>query len=106
NTYERYARDIPKLLRDKSIHYSRVCPSKDHVNLKFSSTDAKKSGLSALRRKFDTLNFEQDPTDDRLVKAKITDEENQRLSDFAVEKNITTLRNRVNELGVSEALVQ
>src|SRR5699024_9191868 len=55
---------------------------------------------------FSTLQFKPVPGSDNDVVATLTLKEKQRLADFSVDKNITTLRNRVNELGVSEAIVQ
>src|SRR5699024_6723180 len=50
--------------------------------------------------------FKPEPGTENQVVATLTLKEKQRLNDFSVDKNITTLRNRVNELGVSEAIVQ
>jgi preprotein translocase subunit SecD len=40
------------------------------------------------------------------LEARISEEEAKRIVDFAVKQNLTTLRNRVNQLGVAEPLVQ
>src|SRR5699024_9892730 len=108
DSYERYARNIPDLLREKSIRYSRIWPSANNVRLQFKDVETRKQAVAALRgdQEFSTLQFEVAADDPTEVVATLTEEEKQRLADFAVEKNITTLRNRVNELGVSEAIVQ
>src|SRR5699024_645064 len=62
--------------------------------------------ISALNSKFQTLQFKPATGGGNEVIATLTETEKKRLTDFSVDKNITTLRNRVNELGVSEAVVQ
>jgi preprotein translocase subunit SecD len=59
---------------------------KTHADLEFSSADLATGG--------------------RAVDAVITPKQIRERQDYAIEKNIITLRNRVNELGVSEPIVQ
>lgn len=106
NAYQRYARNVPQYLREQSIGYTRIWPTDDGVRLQFSSEQAREKAVSALQSKFPTLQFKPVIGEDNVVVASLTLQEKQRLTDFAVDKNITTLRNRVNELGVSEAVVQ
>src|SRR5699024_8766572 len=106
NAYKRYARNVPELLRDKSIRYTRIWPGKNNLRLKFPDQQSKQAADSALRPKFSTLQFKPKPGAENTVLATLTEAEQNRLVDFSVEKNITTLRNRVNELGVSEPIVQ
>jgi preprotein translocase subunit SecD len=40
------------------------------------------------------------------LRARISDQEAKRIQDFAIQQNLTTLRNRVNQLGVAEPVVQ
>lgn len=47
-----------------------------------------------------------DGVDGRSLRVRMTDAQIQARRDFSIEQNITTLRNRVNELGVAEPLVQ
>ena len=47
-----------------------------------------------------------DGADGRSLRIRMTDAQVQARQDLAIEQNVTTLRNRVNELGVAEPLVQ
>ena len=47
-----------------------------------------------------------DGTDGKSLTAKMTDVQIEERQDFAIEQNMTTLRNRVDQLGVAEPLVQ
>lgn len=47
-----------------------------------------------------------DGTDGQSLRVRMTDSQILARQDFAIEQNITTLRNRVNQLGVAEPLVQ
>ena len=47
-----------------------------------------------------------DGTDGRSLQVRMSETQISARQDFAIEQNITTLRNRVNQLGVSEPLVQ
>lgn len=104
--YERYSRNLASLLRKQSIRYSRIWPRDQSVKLKFPSQKARESALSVLSEEFNTLQFEPVPDSDNAIKATLTKKEHKRLTDFAVENNISTLRKRVNELGVSESVVK
>ena len=47
-----------------------------------------------------------DGTDDKSFTVRMSETQIRARQDFAIEQNITTLRNRVDELGVAEPLVQ
>jgi len=47
-----------------------------------------------------------DGSDDQSLRVRMSEQQIRERQDFAIEQNITTLRNRVNQLGVSEPLVQ
>src|SRR5699024_2186076 len=83
-----------------------IWPGKDNLRLKFPDQQTQQAAVSTLQSKFPTLQFKPEPGAENTVLATLTEEEQKRLVDISVEKNITTLRNRVNELGVSEPIVQ
>lgn len=106
NTYERYARNLPQYLRKHSIPYTRIWSTKNSVRLKFPNSETREKAIDALQSEFSTLQFKPKAGASEVVAATLAPKEKKRLTDFAVDKNITTLRNRVSELGVSEAVVQ
>ncbi|MBO9470916.1 protein translocase subunit SecD [Endozoicomonas sp. G2_2] len=105
-TYDRYARDIPRFLRDESIRYSRAARDGDSVWLQFPNAEVMSEARDALNSDFDVLDFRSASGSDNALVATLNETEQQRITDFALQQNLTTLRNRVNELGVAEPLVQ
>jgi len=105
-TYDRYARDIPRFLRDESIRYSRAARDGDSVRLQFPNVEVMSEARDALNSEFNVLDFRSASGGDNALVATLNETEQQRITDFALQQNLTTLRNRVNELGVAEPLVQ
>ncbi|MES1928100.1 protein-export membrane protein, SecD/SecF family [Salinisphaera dokdonensis CL-ES53] len=105
-TYDRYSRDLPRFLRDESIRYSRATRDGDTVRLQFPNTDVMSEARNALTSEFSVLEFREASGGDNMLVATLNETEQQRITDFALQQNLTTLRNRVNELGVAEPLVQ
>ncbi|MDA3920707.1 MAG: protein translocase subunit SecD [Salinisphaera sp.] len=106
DTYDRYSRDLPKYLRGQSIRYSRAYRDGDEVKLKFPNARIMNKAESALSSQFNELQFQPAPDGQNTLVAKLTERQKKHISDFALQQNLTTLRNRVNELGVAEPLVQ
>lgn len=105
-TYDRYARDIPRYLRDNSIRYSRAARDGDAVRLQFPDAQIMGEARNALTSEFNVLEFREATDGRNALVATLNDTERKRITDFALQQNLTTLRNRVNELGVAEPLVQ
>jgi preprotein translocase subunit SecD len=107
NAYDRYARDLPHYLRDHSIRYQRAFRDDHSVKLVFPNHAALSQAESALSgTQFSNLQFKPATDQDNTLVATLTQERKRDLRNQALEQNLTTIRNRVNELGVSEPLVQ
>ena len=105
-TYARLARDIPRMLRKEDIRYTRAARDGESVRVRFANAEHMDSGLKLLRSEFDNLEFTKADGEVNTVVARPTEQEIARIKELALEQNLTTLRNRVNELGVAEPLVQ
>lgn len=105
-TYKGYSRDLPHYLRSKSIRYSRSMQAGHGVKLRFPNTQSRKDALAALGSKFPNLQFTSQRDGSNTVVATLTDDQKQHIHDFAMKQNLTTLRNRINELGVAQPLIQ
>ncbi len=99
--------DIRSALRDKRIQYAGVTRDKDTIVVRFRDKDTLAKGQSEIEKAFPDLELkvENDATESRLV-AKLKLEAVTRTQEYALQQNITTLRNRVNELGVAEPIIQ
>lgn len=100
---ERYAEDIRTLLRDSKIRYGAVDRSNHVIQVKFQDAASLGQAQNALRREMRGLVFSDEGT---ILSAKISDNEIREVRRLAVAQNVTTLRNRVNELGVAEPVIQ
>ena len=103
---ETYATDFTKLLRDKRIRRSVAVVGQELQIRLPDAADADRA--EALLRDSDRdLEFERrDATEGALLVARMTPKQIRDRQDFAIQQNTTTLRNRVNELGVAEPIVQ
>lgn len=107
---EGYARDLPAYLRrhEPPLRYTARRLNGSVVELEFRDVETRDSAIQALRREFrelDVQNLENRPEVIGL-RAQMQQSEVERLIEFSVKQNLTTLRNRVNQLGVAEPVVQ
>ncbi|HET7400577.1 MAG TPA: protein translocase subunit SecD, partial [Usitatibacter sp.] len=100
---ERYVGDARSLLREKKIYYSGLAREGDRIVIRFSEADQRAAALRAIGEAMPDLAIrEQDTTLVATIKPEVV----KRDQDLALQQNIQTLRNRVNELGVAEPIVQ
>lgn len=104
---ERYAGDIRTLMRNEKLRYVTVSKGDASVSIKFRDATVRDRALDAVSDEFRDLDVTaKDDGDSFLVVAKLGESIQQEVSKFALEQNITTLRNRVNALGVAEPVIQ
>ncbi len=104
---ERYTGDFRTTLRKDKIRYVTVGHDAGRVTVRFRDADSRAMGETLLGREFRNMTLETDEDGKYFnLHASLPPAEAKAVKDFALEQNITTLRNRVNELGVSEPLVQ
>ncbi len=104
---ERYVSDIRTLLRDKKLRYVTIARGDQGVEVKFRSAEERNLAHDVVRNDFrDLLLKEQDSADNFYLIANLSEAELRDERKFALQQNITTLRNRVNELGVAEPVIQ
>ncbi|HEX4782480.1 MAG TPA: protein translocase subunit SecD [Usitatibacter sp.] len=100
---DRYLGDARGLLRDKKIYYSGIAREGDRITVRFNEADQRTAAFKALTEGMPDLTVREQG--DAIV-ASIKPEVVKREQDLALQQNIQTLRNRVNELGVAEPIVQ
>ena len=100
---QRLAQDIRTQLREERVPYQTVVVDGDGVLVTVrNAADLSKAGTTV---KGDDLGLSITEQSDTVLRVAYTPERIKQRQDFAIEQNITTLRNRVNELGVSEPIV-
>lgn len=105
----RYVGEFRDLLRkrDEPIRYITITKSGGGVVAQFRTAGERDQALAALDKAYNRLQFSTSETADKWVlTARIDEQERREIRDFALQQNITTLRNRVNELGVAEPVIQ
>jgi len=99
--------DIRSTLREANIPYSGVSRDTSVITTKFRDADARSKGENELKQRFGGLEFsEREEGGDFLLLARLKQQEQIRIQESAVQQNLITLRNRVNELGVAEPVIQ
>ncbi|MES9826801.1 MAG: protein translocase subunit SecD [Candidatus Thiodiazotropha sp.] len=104
---ERYSSDIRTLLRENKLRYIRISRENEQVVVKFNNPEKRDQASDLIGNEFRSLNLESiDEGDAFLVLVSLSPVERQEVQKFALQQNITTLRNRVNALGIAEPLIQ
>jgi len=91
-------------LRGEDIRYRGVKQVGNHIDITFRDEDALDKAKFFLRNQSRDLTFND--VDDLTLRATFAESKLQEIRDNAVKQNITIIRNRVNQLGVAEPLVQ
>ncbi len=105
---ETYADDIRRTLRDKKVRYLSVNRLESGaLETRFKDAAEREQALTALRKELRDLVYEESARGgDLLVVARLSDTALKEKKRFALDQNITSLNNRVNELGVAEPVIQ
>ena len=104
---ERYAGDLRTLLRDKKLRYVTITRTNKGVEIKFRTREERDQARDAAAKEYDSLVLkEEDSGNDYYLYASLSEADQREVRKLALQQNITTLRNRVNELGVSEPVIQ
>lgn len=104
---ESFAGDIRSGLRDKNIRGAAVSRNGQTVELRLRDAASVETTRRLLQDQFADLSTveSQEGSETRIV-GTIKPEAARRLQDAALKQNITTLHNRINELGVAEPVIQ
>jgi preprotein translocase subunit SecD len=105
---ERYIGDLRSLLRDNKLRYKSITRRADGgILVVFRAPDAVAQAQDLLRVELPELVLEETDIDGNAgLRVGIGEQAADDIRRFALQQNITTLRNRVNELGVAEPLIQ
>jgi preprotein translocase subunit SecD len=104
---ETSATDLRRQFRDNKIKFNNLALSNNTITIQFTDNTDRDAAADFLRR--NNNEFTQQAiatTSGATLKLNYTDTRRQEIQSYAVNQNLTTLRNRINELGVAEALVQ
>jgi preprotein translocase subunit SecD len=103
---ERLDRDFRTLLRDQRIPYTNLAVDGNTLRVVLRQATDLPAAVKAMQGQDATLSVSRDDTaTEPTILVQLTPEQMKVRQDFAIQQNITTMRNRVNELGVSEPIV-
>lgn len=101
------ATDLRRQLRDNNLKFNSLNLSNNTIVVQFANNDDRAAVMDFLRRNGNEFNQQAVATETgSTLRLNYTDTRKQEIESYAVNQNLTTLRNRINELGVAEALVQ
>ena len=101
-----YLSEVRKQLREGNIR-GMVSADEQGITAKFQSSDLQNQAYNLIRKEIPDLSATRDQKNKEYsVHWHIGDALQQQIASDTVSQNLTALRNRVNELGVSEPLVQ
>ncbi len=105
---DRYEGEFRTALREKKVRYVSVSNDGVSLTVKFRDQENLQAGLVELKYQFRTgLDFIEVEADKGFdLRVDFNDAAKRELQTFAVQQNTTTLRKRVNELGVAEPVIQ
>ncbi len=105
---DRYTTDIRSLLREKKVQYGGVVREGTNVVVRFRDDAERTRARNEIESQYtDLLLRDADAAGGELrLVASLKPEAQKRIQEGAVLQNITILRNRVNELGVAEPIIQ
>ena len=99
--------DIRTELRQDQIRYGGVDLKGEQLVVHFATRDQRDAALAKLPASFTDLTFApSDTADEFLLTATLKPQAVTQIEQLTLQQNITTLRNRVNELGVAEPVIQ
>jgi preprotein translocase subunit SecD len=109
---ERYISDFRSLLRENRVRYASIGryvgkAGNSAVEVKFKSAQERDKAQQVIAKDYSDLKLSPEDRDGGyFLLAALSEKESRDVRKQALKQNITTLRNRVNELGVAEPVIQ
>lgn len=101
------AADLRTVLRDKNLRHAGINREGERVVIAFRESETRDKARAAIAdSQPDLLLAESGAGSELRLIATLRPEAQKTLSEFALKQNITTLHNRINELGVAEPVIQ
>ncbi|MCP5279314.1 MAG: protein translocase subunit SecD [Thiobacillus sp.] len=106
-TAERYQGDIRTVLREKKARYVGIGREGAEIYVKFRDAAQRDEARKAIEGAYPELVLADGQSGEEYsINATLSKPAQAKTQEFALQQNLTTLRNRVNELGVAEPVIQ
>jgi len=101
------AGEVRTLLRDKRVRHNGISRSRDGIEIVFRDAAMRESAIAAMKDVVSEIDWQSSGSGENLIlSGRLLPAAEKALQEAALKQNITTLANRINELGVSEPIVQ
>lgn len=102
-----YEGEVKTLLRKERVRYRSLPQQDGAIQLGFNDTATRDQAQALIRKNF--TDFDLTPSERNelsVLRLSMTQAKVAEIREYSIKQNLTTVRNRVNELGVAEPLVQ
>ncbi len=96
--------DFRTALREEKLRYRSVNVRDGYIDIQFRDEETLDKAEFFLENRNRDLTYQE--MDDLVLRARFSEQKLAEIRDYAVKQNITIIRNRVNQLGVAEPVVQ
>ena len=104
---ETSASDLRRDFRENKIKFNSLSLNNNAITVQFANNEDRAAAMDQLRRDGNKYNQQALASETGAsLRLTYTDATRQEIQSYALDQNLTTLRNRINELGVAEAIVQ
>lgn len=104
---EGYYSEAPKVLREAQVRFNKIERTKIGFNLSFDNADERVTAQKTLQKDQTELTFNQNsPSGQYELAVSLSEPTLKQIRNDTMEQTLATLRNRINELGVAESIVQ
>ncbi|SER57587.1 preprotein translocase subunit SecD [Pseudomonas sp. NFACC02] len=102
-----YEGEVKSLLRKEKVRYRSLPQDGNAIQLGFSDTDSREQARALIRKDYTDFDITMsDRGEMPILRLTMTQAKVAEIREYSIKQNLTTVRNRVNELGVAEPLVQ
>lgn len=102
-----YEGELKSLLRKERVRYRSMPQQGGAIQLGFADSETLEKAEQLIRKDYKDFNLEtQERGGQQVLRVTMTPAKIAEIREYSIRQNLTTVRNRVNELGVAEPLVQ
>ena len=102
-----YEGELKSLLRKERVRYRSMPQQGDAIQLGFADSETLEKAEQLIRKDFNDFELNaQERGGQQVLRVTMTAAKIAEIREYSIRQNLTTVRNRVNELGVAEQLVQ
>ncbi|MES1992742.1 MAG: protein translocase subunit SecD [Pseudomonadota bacterium] len=103
---ERYETDLRRGLRESGVRYNGIERRGDTLTITLRDAADRSSARDSILKSYPEVLVDNPANRPDTLVLRLSEAEQEHLRTFALQQNLNTLRNRINELGVAEPVVQ